>query len=114
MNVEAANSFMRVTNTEICGGSPPDVRNINRATLRSRNQKTMAADGKWLAVGCKFLDVIAGRLAASGNEQLIDISVKNEAGGRSPGTPASRTIIIFKRDLISTRQIYKMDEFPLA
>ncbi len=79
--------------------------------------ETAAADGKWLVVGCKFSKdrfLPVGPLHAE-TEQLIDISGdKMVLVADHPVRPEPHDFIIMKRDLIRTKQVYEMDEFPLA
>jgi nitrous-oxide reductase len=85
--------------------------------INASQSETMFADGKWLAVGCKFSKdryLPVGPLHAE-NEQLIDISGdKMVMVADHPVRPEPHDFIILKRDLISTKQIYSLDEFPLA
>ncbi|MCL4470258.1 MAG: TAT-dependent nitrous-oxide reductase, partial [Gammaproteobacteria bacterium] len=85
--------------------------------INASQSETMFADGKWLAVGCKFSKdryLPVGPLHPE-NEQLVDISGdKMVLVADHPVRPEPHDFIIFKRDLIRTRQIYSMDEFPLA
>ena len=79
--------------------------------------ETVAADGKWLVVGCKFSKdrfLPVGPLHAE-TEQLIDISGdKMVLVADHPVRPEPHDFIILKRDLIRTKQIYNLDDFPLA
>ena len=85
--------------------------------INASQSETMFADGKWLAVGCKFSKdryLPVGPLHAE-NEQLIDISGdKMVMVADHPVRPEPHDFIILKRELISTKQIYALDEFPLA
>jgi len=85
--------------------------------INASQSETQFADGKWLAVGCKFSKdryLPVGPLHAE-NEQLIDISGdKMVMVADHPVRPEPHDFIILKRDLISTKQIYSLDEFPLA
>ena len=79
--------------------------------------ETRAADGKYLAVGCKFSK---DRFLPVGpfhpeNEQIVDISGDKMvllADHLVRGEP--HDFIIFKRDIIKTKQVYDLDESPLA
>lgn len=79
--------------------------------------ETMAADGKYLAVGCKFSK---DRFLPVGpfhpeNEQIIDISGdKMVLLADHPVRGEPHDFIIFKRDIIKTKQVYDLDESPLA
>ena len=85
--------------------------------LNASMSETMQADGKWLAVGCKFSKdrfLPAGPMHPE-NEQLIDISGdKMVLVAEHPIRPEPHDFIIVKRDLIKTRQVYDLDEFPNA
>jgi nitrous-oxide reductase len=85
--------------------------------INASQSETQFADGKWLAVGCKFSKdrfLPVGPLHPE-NEQLIDISGdKMVMVADHPIRPEPHDFIILKRDLISTKQIYSLDEFPLA
>ena len=79
--------------------------------------ETKAADGKYLAVGCKFSK---DRFLPVGpfhpeNEQIIDISGdKMILLADHPVRGEPHDFIIFKRDIIKTKQVYDLDESPLA
>jgi nitrous-oxide reductase len=77
----------------------------------------MQADGKWLAVGCKFSKdrfLPVGPMHPE-NEQLIDISGdKMVLASEHPVRPEPHDFIIVKRDLLKPRQVYNLDEFPNA
>ncbi len=85
--------------------------------LNASHSETKAADGKYLAVGCKFSKdrfLPVGPLHPE-NEQLIDISgdkMKLMADHPVRGEP--HDFIIFKRDIVKPKQIYSHDDFPLA
>ncbi len=85
--------------------------------INASQSETRFADGKWLAVGCKFSKdryLPVGPLHPE-NEQLIDISGdKMVMVADHPVRPEPHDFIILKRDLIRTKQIYSIDEFPLA
>jgi nitrous-oxide reductase len=74
--------------------------------INASQSETMFADGKWLAVGCKFSKdrfLPVGPLHAE-NEQLIDISGdKMVLVADHPVRPEPHDFIILKRDLISTK-----------
>jgi nitrous-oxide reductase len=85
--------------------------------LNASQSETMAADGKYLAVGCKFSKdrfLPVGPLHPE-NEQLIDISGEKMAllaDHSVRGEP--HDFIIFKRDLLRPKQVYALDDFPNA
>jgi len=85
--------------------------------LNASMSETMQADGKWLVVGCKFSKdryLPVGPMHPE-NEQLIDISGdKMKLVADHPVRPEPHDFIIVKRDLIKTRQVYNLDEFPNA
>ena len=77
----------------------------------------MAADGRYLAVGCKFSKdrfLPVGPLHPE-NEQLIDISGdKMVLLGDHPVRGEPHDFIILKRELLKPRKVYQLDDFPLA
>ena len=85
--------------------------------LNASHSETKAADGKFLAVGCKFSKdrfLPAGPLHPE-NEQLIDISgEKMVLLADHPVRGEPHDFIIFKRDLVRPKQVYSHDDFPLA
>ncbi len=85
--------------------------------LNASQSETRAADGKWLAVGCKFSKdrfLPVGPLHPE-NEQIIDISgEKMVLTGDHPVRGEPHDFIIFKRDLLRPKQIYDLNEFPNA
>ncbi|MGB7815529.1 MAG: TAT-dependent nitrous-oxide reductase [Methylotenera sp.] len=85
--------------------------------LNASMSETKEADGKWLAVGCKFSKdrfLPVGPLHPE-NEQLIDISGdKMVLASEHPVRPEPHDFIIVKRDIIKPRQVYNLDEFPNA
>ncbi|MEN9451095.1 MAG: hypothetical protein RLZZ369_154, partial [Pseudomonadota bacterium] len=85
--------------------------------LNASQSETVAADGKYLAVGCKFAKdrfLPVGPLHPE-NEQLIDISGdKMGLMGDHPVRGEPHDFIIFKRDLLRPKQVYALDDFPLA
>lgn len=85
--------------------------------LNASGSETRAADGKYLAVGCKFSKdrfLPVGPLHPE-NEQIIDISGDKMALlGDHPVRGEPHDFIIFKRDLLKPKQVYSLDEFPLA
>ena len=85
--------------------------------INASQSETRAADGKFLAVGCKFSKdrfLPVGPLHAE-NEQLIDISgEKMVLLADHPVRGEPHDFIIFKRDLLKPKQVYDLDESPLA
>jgi nitrous-oxide reductase len=85
--------------------------------INATQSETKAADGKYLAVGCKFSKdrfLPAGPLHPE-NEQLIDISgEKMVLMADHPVRGEPHDFIIFKRDLVKPKQVYDLDESPLA
>ncbi|WKB55414.1 TAT-dependent nitrous-oxide reductase [Eleftheria terrae] len=85
--------------------------------VNASQSETRAADGKWLAVGCKFSKdrfLPVGPLHPE-NEQLIDISgEKMVLAADHPVRGEPHDFIIFKRDLLRPKQVYALDDFPLA
>jgi len=85
--------------------------------LNASQSETKAADGKYLAVGCKFSKdrfLPVGPLHPE-NEQLIDISGdKMVLLADHPVRGEPHDFIIFKRDLLKPKQVYSLDDFPLA
>jgi len=85
--------------------------------LNASMSETKEADGKWLVVGCKFSKdryLPVGPLHPE-NEVVIDISGdKMKTMHESPVHPEPHDFIIVRRDLIKTRQVRSLDEFPNA
>ena len=85
--------------------------------VNASQSETVAADGKYMAVGCKFSKdrfLPVGPLHPE-NEQLIDISGdKMVLLADHPVRGEPHDFIIFKRDLVRPKQVYSLDDFPLA
>jgi nitrous-oxide reductase len=85
--------------------------------VNASQSETKAADGKWLAVGCKFSKdrfLPAGPLHPE-NEQLIDISGDKMALlADHPVRGEPHDFIIFKRELLQPKAVYALDDFPNA
>jgi nitrous-oxide reductase len=115
-NVDAAIRFHGGDNTAQYVVDRLDV-HYQPGHINASQSETMFADGKWLAVGCKFSKdrfLPVGPMHAE-NEQIIDISGdKMVLIADHPVRGEPHDFIIFKRDLITTKQIYSMDDFPLA
>ena len=85
--------------------------------LNASQSETVAADGKYLAVGCKFSKdrfLPAGPLHPE-NEQLIDISGdKMVLLADHPVRGEPHDFIIFKRELLKVKQVYNVEDSPIA
>ncbi|WP_374674886.1 TAT-dependent nitrous-oxide reductase [Ideonella sp.] len=85
--------------------------------VNASQSETRFADGKWLAVGCKFSKdrfLPVGPLHAE-NEQIIDISgEKMVLAADHPVRGEPHDFIIFKRDLLRPKPIYELSDFPNA
>lgn len=79
--------------------------------------ETKEAGGQFLAVGCKFSKdrfLPVGPLHPE-NEQLIDIrGEKMVMLADHPVYPEPHDFVIVKREKIKTRQVFNVDDFPLA
>ncbi|MDP3614533.1 MAG: TAT-dependent nitrous-oxide reductase, partial [Rubrivivax sp.] len=85
--------------------------------INASQSETVAADGKYLCVGCKFSKdrfLPVGPLHAE-NEQIIDISgEKMVLLADHPVRGEPHDFVFFKRELLKPKQVYDLDEFPLA
>lgn len=85
--------------------------------VNASQSETVAADGKYLAVGCKFSKdrfLPAGPLHPE-NEQLIDISGdKMVLLADHPVRGEPHDFIIFKRELLNVKQVYALEDSPIA
>lgn len=85
--------------------------------LNASQSETTAADGKYLVIGCKFSKdrfLPVGPLHPE-NEQMVDISgEKMVLLADHPVRGEPHDFIIFKRDLVRPKQVYALDDFPLA
>ena len=85
--------------------------------LNASQSETKAADGKWLVTGCKFSKdrfLPVGPLHPE-NEQIIDISgEKMVLMADHPVRGEPHDFVIFKRDLLKPKQVYSLDDSPLA
>jgi nitrous-oxide reductase len=115
-NVDAAIKFHAGDNNAKYVADRIDVQ-YQPGHINASQSETQFADGKWLAVGCKFSKdryLPVGPMHAE-NEQLIDISGdKMVLVADHPVRPEPHDFIILKRELINTKQIYALDDFPLA
>ena len=115
-NVDAAIKFHGGDNTAKYVVDRLDVQ-YQPGHINASQSETMFADGKWLAVGCKFSKdryLPVGPLHPE-NEQIIDISgEKMVLIADHPVRPEPHDFIIFKRDLVRTKQVYNMADFPNA
>ncbi|WP_296494012.1 TAT-dependent nitrous-oxide reductase [Rhodoferax sp.] len=115
-NVEAAIKFHNGDKTAKYVVDRIDVQ-YQPGHLNASQSETIAADGKYLAVGCKFSKdrfLPVGPLHAE-NEQMIDISGdKMVLMADHPVRGEPHDFIIFKRDLVNPKQVYALDDFPNA
>ncbi len=85
--------------------------------INASQSETVAADGKYLSVGCKFSKdrfLPVGPMHSE-NEQIIDISgEKMVLLADHPVRPEPHDFIIFKRELLRPKQVYDINEFPHA
>ncbi len=115
-NIDAAIRFHNGDNTAQYVVDRLDV-HYQPGHINASQSETMFADGKWLSVGCKFSKdrfLPVGPLHAE-NEQIIDISgEKMVLVADHPVRPEPHDFIFFRRELITTKQIYSHDDFPHA
>lgn len=115
-NVEKAIKFHAGDNTSTYVVDRLDV-HYQPGHINASQSETMAADGKWLGVGCKFAKdrfLPVGPLHPE-NEQIIDISAdKMVLVADHPVRSEPHDFIILKRDLLRPKQVYDLDDFPLA
>jgi nitrous-oxide reductase len=85
--------------------------------INASQSETVAADGKYLSVGCKFSKdrfLPVGPMHPE-NEQIIDISgEKMVLLADHPVRPEPHDFIFFKRELLKPKQVYDLNEFPHA
>ena len=85
--------------------------------LNASMNETKEADGQWLVIGNKFSKdryLPVGPMHPE-NEQLIDISgEKMRLVHETPVYPEPHDFIVIKRDVIKTRQVFDIDDFPNA
>jgi len=85
--------------------------------INASQSETVAADGKYLSVGCKFSKdrfLPVGPLHPE-NEQIIDISgEKMVLLADHPVRPEPHDFIFFRRELLKPKQVYTLEDFPLA
>lgn len=85
--------------------------------LNASMSETLQADGRWLAVGCKFSKdryLPVGPLHPE-NEILIDITGEKMVEVHETSVwPEPHDFIIVNRELIKTQQVRNIDDFPLA
>jgi len=79
--------------------------------------ETRAADGIWMAVGNKFSKdrfLPVGPLHAE-NDQLLDITGEQMILAHDNAVrPEPHDFVIFPRDWLHPKQVYNMDDFPMA
>ena len=115
-NVDKAIKFSAGDNTQQYVVDRLDVQ-YQPGHINASQSETTAADGKWLCVGCKFSKdryLPVGPLHPE-NEQLVDISgEKMVLVADHPVRPEPHDFIIMKRELVNPKQVYNIDDFPLA
>ncbi len=115
-NIDAAIKFQKGDKTAKYVVDRLDVQ-YQPGHLNASHSETRSADGKYLLVGCKFSKdrfLPVGPLHPE-NEQLIDISGDKMvllADHSARGEP--HDFIIFKRDVVRPKQVYALEDFPLA
>jgi nitrous-oxide reductase len=85
--------------------------------INASQSETVAADGKYLSVGCKFSKdrfLPVGPMHPE-NEQIIDISgEKMVLLADHPVRPEPHDFIFFRRELLRPKQVYDINDFPHA
>ena len=85
--------------------------------ISATHGETRAADGVWMAVGTKFSKdrfLPVGPMHPE-NDQLLDITGdKMILAHDNAVRPEPHDFILFKRDVLHTKQVYDINEFPLA
>ena len=85
--------------------------------INATNAETTAADGIWMGVGNKFSKdrfLPVGPMHPE-NDQLVDITGEQMVLAHDNAVrPEPHDFVIFKRDWLHTKQVYDLNEFPLA
>ena len=85
--------------------------------INATNAETIAADGIWMAVGNKFSKdrfLPVGPMHPE-NDQLVDISGDEMILAHDNAVrPEPHDFVIFKREWLQTKQVYALDDHPLA
>jgi nitrous-oxide reductase len=115
-NVDAAIKFAAGDKTVTYVADRIDV-SYQPGHINASQSETVAADGKYLCVGCKFSKdrfLPVGPMHPE-NEQIIDISGdKMVLLSDHPVRPEPHDFIFFKRELLTPKQIHSLDDSPLA